>query len=227
MRNGIVLPSWVYRPERVNLVRPAFETLQRTETDGNKPLLLLILKLTDSYYYDSEKLLANFDVDVIPDPLEVEGTEQTLAYGTKYLFGKGVDTVTWMGDDSLFHPDWIRKLRKLIQDKPEARAWSVYRSAYVAVHQTVEENGEYVRVSSICGHGMTFSREEWETWGVDWSHRIWDSPYGNTLDMHHIYVRAGGERWVTKQSWVDHTGKEGQHCRPDIPEYGQAFQGTG
>lgn len=225
MKNGIVLPSWVYRTERVRLVQDAFNTLEQTQTDGNKPHLLLILKLTDNYYYDTEKLLPVFQVEVIADPECVRGTEQTLAYGTQSLFDQGCDTVTWMGDDALFHPDWIRKLRKLIADKPDARAWSVYRSAYTQVHQTVEENCEYVRVTSVCGHGMTFTRQEWKEWGVVWEAGVWDSPYGDTLDMHHIYVRPEGERWVTKESWVDHTGKVGVHCNESIPEYGQDFQG--
>ena len=226
MKNGIVLPSYCYRPERVKLVKPTFDTLERTRTDDNKPKLLLILKLTDSYYYDTGKLLPAFDVEVIPDPERVFGTEQTLAYGTQYLFDQGCDTVTWMGDDALFSPDWVRKLRKLIEDKPEAKAWSVYRSAYTKVHQTFEENGDYARVASICGHGFTVSKQEWREWGVVWQSGVWDSPYGDTLDMHHVYVRPEGERWVTKDSYIQHTGTVGLHCNESIPEYAQNWMGT-
>ena len=226
MRNGIVLPSYIYKPDRVELVRQTFQTLEKTETDeSNKPKLLLILKLTDSYYYDTGRLLDAFDVEVIPDPEEVKGTEQTLAYGTQYLFDQGMDTVTWMGDDAMFNPGWITELRELIARHPDARAWSVYRSAYTDVHQTVEETECDVQVTSVCGHGFTVSQYEWSQWRVDWKAGAWDSPYGDTLDMHHIYVRPGGERWVTKVSWVEHTGKVGLHCREHIPEYAQNFQG--
>jgi hypothetical protein len=225
VKNGIVLPSHVYNEQRKALVAPAFASLEKTQTGGNKPKLLLILRLTDRYYYDSGRLQDRFDLEVIPDPENVKGTEQTLAYGTQYLFDQGCDTVTWMGDDALFNPFWIEALRSLIAEKPDALAWSVYRSAYTDVHKTLEENGDYARVSSICGHGFTVSKAEWERWGIRWQDGHWGSPYGDTLDMHHIYVRQG-DRWTTRVSFVDHTGKDGVHCKPHIPEHAQDFQGV-
>ena len=224
-RFGIVLPSHVYDHKRVPLVREAFCSLERTVTPVlNKPKLLLILKLSDLYYYHSERLMDSFDVECIPDPQEVRGTEQTLAYGTQHLFDRGIDYVTWMGDDALFNPMWHSTLAGLVRDKPEALAWSVYRSAYTDVHKTLEEDGPYVKVNSICGHGMTFSKEEWKTWGIDWHSGAWYCSQGDTLDLHHAENRKG-ERWVTKVSYVDHTGKVGVHCREHIPEHAVDFQG--
>jgi hypothetical protein len=225
MTFGIVLPSHVYKPERVRLVAEAFHSLERTVTDpDNKPKLLLILKLTSLYHYYSERLLHSFDLECIPDPKEVQGTEQTLAYGTQYLFDQGCEVVTWMGDDALFHPMWHKKLEELIAAKPGAVAWSVYRSAYEEVHKTLETDGPYVRVGSICGHGMTFSKEEWQRWGIQWQDGGWCSDRGDTLDLHHSQVRQG-ERWVTKVSYIEHTGRVGLHCRAHIPEYAVDFQG--
>ena len=45
MKFGIVLPSHVYKQDRVQLVTEAFNSLERTVTPvDNKPKLLLILK---------------------------------------------------------------------------------------------------------------------------------------------------------------------------------------
>ena len=169
--------------------------------------------------------MPSFDLECIPDPQEVKGTEQTLAYGTQYLLDRGVDYVTWMGDDALFNPLWHQKLKELVVAKPDALAWSVYRSAYDEFHPTLEVNGHYVKVGSICGHGMTFSKEEWKRWGIDWRLGAWYCHRGDTLDLHHAQFREG-ERWVTKVSYVEHTGRVGLHCRAHIPEYAVDFQGV-
>lgn len=224
--NGIVLPSYVYNGSRAQLATVAFDSLAKTLPGEKKAKLLLILKLSPHYVHETGRFQDNFDLEVLPDPSGVYGTESTLAWGTEHLFEQGCDTVTWMGDDALFHPEWILKLRELINAKSDAKAWSVYRSNYTAVHQTIKEDGDYVQVSSVCGHGFTVSRREWELWGVKWFHGpAWISPYGDTLDMHHIFVRSG-ERWVTSKSYVDHTGRTGLHCQPHIPEYAMNFQGA-
>lgn len=226
MKYGIVLPTFVHSIDRTRLVTAAFASLENTVHDGNKPELLLIQK--QSVFHNqpvTEKLLEAFNVNLVPDPANIQGTEQTLAWGTQDLFDMGCDYVTWMGDDALFHPQWHMKLRKLIADKPDAVGWSVYRSAYELYHQTLLEEEEYVRVSTLCGHGMTISKEEWKAWGIDWHLGVWYSPAGDTLDLHHAFARTMDNRWTTKVSYIEHTGRRGLHCTPEIPEYAVSFQG--
>lgn len=220
---GIVLPTYPYDHVRARLIEPAMRTLEKTKTNGQKPKLLMILRQAPFYVYDTAKLAEVFDLTVIPDPESVSGTEQTLAYGTQWLIDRGCDYITWMGDDALFHPQWHLRLQKLIQDKPLAKGWSVYRSAYETFHQTMTVEDEYVMVSTLCGHGMTFEAKEWVDWGIDWRGGEWMG--GLTLDLQHAIVR-GGEHWTTKVSYVEHTGRDGVHCRPYLPEWAVDFQGT-
>jgi len=154
----------------------------------------------------------------------LEGTEQTLAFGTQWLLDNfSVDYVTWMGDDALFNSFWLWKLKELIERHPNAVSWSVYRSAYEWIHKTLKEDGEDILVRSICGHGLTFSREEWKTWGIDWHKKAWWAPAGDTLDLVHVAERQG-ERWVTKRSYIQHTSPhEGTHCTAATPEFAREF----
>jgi hypothetical protein len=226
MKLGIILPTYVYDATRVNLVTHAMNALAKTKKpkDVDTHLWVMIRPPNVGFDYpDVKPLLGRFQLQWTHQPNEISGTEQTLAYGTHYLFEQGMDYVTWMGDDADFHPDWLNKLTQLIKDKPDAKSWSVYRSAHEAFHKTIEENGEYVKVTSICGHGLTMSKEEWKEWGVDWHKGHWPGPYGDTLDLLHIHERPG-DRWVTKESWIEHTGKEGVHCTAAIPEHAIAFQ---
>jgi hypothetical protein len=98
----------------------------------------------------------------------------------------------------------------------------VYRSSFEWFHRTLDEAGEDVSVRSICGHGLTMTKQEWTEWGIDWKVGAWGCPYGDTLDLVHMHEREG-ERWVTKQSFLEHTGKEGVHATVDTPEYARNF----
>lgn len=224
MKYGIVLPSYPYGPERGKLIDPALRSLEKTVIEGEKPRLLLLLRLTQHYHFDTSKLAEVFDLEVEADPTGVQGTEQTLAYGTHRLVEQGYEYVTWMGDDALFHPTWHKVLQKLIVDKPEALGWSVYRSAYELFHQTMREENGYVQVSTLCGHGMTMRADEWKKWGQDWTQGGFLNG-GLTMDLRHAMERPG-ERWTTKVSYIEHTGRSGVHCRPEYPEWAVAFQGT-
>lgn len=223
MKLGIVLPSYMYNPTREQLATAAFISLAQTEALPEKTRLLLLVR--DAYKYGdiASALREKFDVILRSDE-GLNGTEQTLAFGTTFLLDNyNVDYVTWMGDDALFNQMWLWKLEGLIARHPEAKSWSTYRSAYEWVHRTLDETGEDVQVRSICGHGMTFSRKEWQDWGVQWEQGAWCAPDGDTLDLVHVAERPG-ERWVTKSSYVQHTGRVGVHCTVDIPEYGRDFQ---
>jgi hypothetical protein len=188
-------------------------------------MLLLLTKPGSDYPYPIAELSGPFDLVRVDEPPAVRGTEQTLAYGTgAALAYESVTHVSWMGDDADFNPRWLIELEALILRRPEARAWSVYRSAYEAIHKTLREDGDDVLVRSLCGHGMTFSRQEWTDWGINWEQgRSWPSPVpGDTLDLHHTWARPG-ERWATRRSYVEHTGVVGLHCQPGIPEHARDF----
>lgn len=227
MKFGIVLPSWLYSDERKKLAQKTFHSLASTFSLADESALLLLVKrgTVQNYTQEMNSLSWRFKVLLRTDE-GIDGTEQTLAYGTQYLLDNSdVQYITWMGDDALFHPLWLRKLSELVERHPEAKAWSVYRSSFEFVHRTMKVDGDDVLVRSICGHGMTFSREEWKTWGIEWQRPdTWEWEPGATMDIMHPHQRPG-ERWVTKESWVEHTGRTGLHCTPDVPEYARDFQG--
>lgn len=226
MQIGIILPSYMYSFERKRLATNAFYSLMRTETLQRQTTLLLLVKAGHAVDYASvvEGLAAKFRVILKTDD-GLEGTEQTLAFGTSWaLENLGVDTIVWMGDDALFNPLWLWKLAGLMQRHPKAKSWSVYRSAFEWLHRTLDDSGEDVRVRSICGHGMSFTKKEWEEWGVDWRklpNEVEEEQI--TLDILHSEQRPG-ERWVTKESWLQHTGKVGVHCKATTPEFARDFK---
>jgi hypothetical protein len=228
MKLGIVLPSFLYNDERKRLAADAFNSLIQTERLEHETRLLLLVKAGHAAEYNGpmEGLTKTFNVILKTDE-GLDGTEQTLAFGTQYLLDNfGVDYITWMGDDALFNKMWLWHLEGLIKRHPDAKSWSVYRSAYEWVHKTLDDTGTDVLVRSICGHGMTFTKKEWEEWGIDWKKGKWFCHQGDTLDLVHSEVRAG-ERWVTKKSWVEHTGKQGVHCTVLTPEHAKDFQLVG
>jgi hypothetical protein len=221
---GVVLTSYVYNLYRSKLAEPCFSSLLKTE-NPNKHKLLLLYK-PSGFEYPVSKLGEVFETIAMPDPQDVKGTEQSLAYGTQYLFDTtNVTHAVWMGDDALFNPRWLVELEYLIRRHPQAKSWSVYRSAHEAYHKTLREEGADALVTSICGHGLTFERGEWSEFGIDWRQGTWRCAAGGTIDLVHPYYRPG-ERWVTQKSYVDHVGKYGVHCRPHIPEYGLNFVGV-
>lgn len=230
MQLAVVLPSWVYDQERARLAHLAFETLLNTRTKEfvKKPWLGIMLRESKvPFEYPPIALMDQvFHTNLeLGQGEQLSGTEQTLAYGTQWMFDAGADYVTWMGDDALFHPEWLHQLQALVSRHPEAKCWSVYRSAHTAFHKTIIESGDDVMVASICGHGFTISKQEWTEWGIRWQDGSWGCHQGDTLDLCHAQYRPG-ERWCTAKSYVEHTGRYGQHCRPHIPEWAQNFQGV-
>jgi hypothetical protein len=235
MKFGIVLPTFVYNEERQKLATAAFVSLEKTIFKLDKPVLFIVEKDNSFSKYINKTSIENvFELEVFKQPENISGTEQTLAVGTDEVLSKfpKVTHTIWMGDDALFHPEWLLQLESLIDRHNNGISWSVYRSAHVTYHKTIDENTyeHDVLVKSICGHGLTITREEWKTWNVnsyintnsvvDWS----VPPGGDTLDLHHAYFRHG-ERWVTKCSYIQHTGTSGVHVTPDIPEYAINFIG--
>lgn len=227
MKFGIVLPSYIYSDYRKKLAIAAFASLMKTEQLQFETRLLLLVKAGTAGDYAGllPGLSKAFQVTLKTDEGLV-GTEQTLAFGTEWLFNNyTTEFVIWMGDDALFNPMWLWQLDALIRRHPTAKSWSVYRSAYEWFHRTLDDTGEDVSVRSICGHGLTFSKREWRDWGVTWKDVSTD-PDKTTLDLLHADQRKG-ERWVTKKSYIQHTGKEGVHCGVDTPEYARDFEPVG
>lgn len=225
MQLAIVLPSWIYDQERARLANLAFSTLVKTRTNefAKKPWLGMMIRTPQvAFTYPP---IGTFDYMDVGAGVQLSGTEQTLAYGTDEMFAQGADYVTWMGDDALFHPEWLHQLQALIGRHPDAKCWSVYRSAHTAFHKVLAEEGEDVMTASICGHGFTISKQEWTEWGINWRDGNWCCHSGDTLDLVHA-ERRPGERWCTAKSYVEHTGRVGIHCREWIPEFATDFQGV-
>lgn len=227
MKLGIVLPSYLYSSERKRLATNAFYSLRKTEPLQREVKLLLLVKHGHAIdYTDAVDMLSERFSVVLKTDEGLAGTEQTLAFGTEWMIKSfGIDHIMWMGDDALFHPLWLWKLDGLIKRHPDAKSWSVYRSAYEWFHKTLDDKGEDVLVRSICGHGMTFTAEEWKEWGVNWRKVSTTVENTLTLDLIHFDQRPG-ERWVTKESWIDHTGRVGTHTTELTPEYARDFQMT-
>jgi hypothetical protein len=227
MRLGIVLPSFWYSDERKRLAKEAFQSLSQTEElYGHETRILVLIKGQVADYTDFVSGLTRKFGLILKTDEGLTGTEQTLAFGTQYMIDNfECDHLMWMGDDALFHPMWLWKLEGLIKRHPGAKSWSVYRSAYEWFHRTLDDSGEDVLVRSICGHGMTFTAQEWKEWGVDWK-TVSTDPNAHTLDLTH-YDQRPGDRWVTKKSFVQHTGKVGVHCDENTPEFARNFQLVG
>lgn len=228
MKIALVLPTWIYADARRALADACFASLLRTVLPAITPQLLLLVKPTE-YVYPVAALQDKFWTLVLPQQANgvvFEGSDQPMVYGCERAFEHGADLVVQLGDDTLFHQGWLQELLTLVGRRPQAVAWSVYRSAHVAVHVPLrEENGD-VLVRSINGNGLAISREEWGRWGLNWRDKVWASPNGITLDMHHLSNRPG-ERWVTSRSFLEHAGRDGTHCKPGIPEFAIDFVGVG
>jgi hypothetical protein len=224
MRFGLVMPTYVYDATRRILADRTFETLLRTEVGNPPPLLILVVK-ENGYTYRLDALRSKFKLQMegnSREGVEFKFSEQPAVHGTNLAFARGAEYVVHLNDDSLFHPQWLNELERLIGRHPGARSWSVYRSAREDIHQPLREADGDIMVKSICGTGITFSRSEWEAMNIDWRDYQWSSPRGSTLDLYHPHVRPG-ERWVTSRSYIDHTGRVGIHCTPAMPEYALNF----
>jgi hypothetical protein len=231
MKFGIVLPTHCYNQQRMFWAIAAFQSLAKTLQPEKRPLLLLIPH-KDSLLDKEPHLLYQppaFQNEIVQQPDSIGGTEQTLAWGTEQVFlNPDISHCVWMGDDALFNPHWLQQLENLILRHSEAKAWTVYRSAHVRYHaplMTDSSSGD-VLCRSLCGHGMTFTRWEWQEWGIHWSQgQRWPSVSGgNTLDLHHACNRPG-DRWSTARSYVQHTGTAGVNVTPGVPEFAIDFVG--
>lgn len=223
MRLAIVLPSLIQTPERARLADLCFQTLSKTDIEGlGKPYLILLTRPSPiNYDYKKAVKETRFNWCIQTQPEGMDGTEEPLAMGADIAWRSGFDYIMWIGEDALFHPMWMSKLGGLVDRHPEAKAWSVYRSAHEEFHKTLREERGDVLVRSMCAHGMTFTMQEWREW---WPRP--DASLNTTLDLMHPIERPG-ERWCTDVSYIEHTGREGVHTHPEAPEWAVKFQGIG
>lgn len=228
MKFAFVMPCWPRTEERIRLADECFASLLKTEPVDETPLLLLLYK-PGPYVYPVEQLKRKFWTIYWAQSHEgrwLEGVDQPLVYGSGLAVEYGADYIVHLGEDTLFHPSWLKRLHGLIERHPAARSWSVYRSARLDIHSTLGEEGDDILVRSINGNGLCISRDEWLRWGLYWTQNVyWASPNGTTLDMHHLSFHPG-ERWVTRRSWIQHTGLKGAHSGPDSPEVALDFVGS-
>lgn len=223
---GICLPMYVYNDYRLQLVTNTFNSLNKTREQSYK-VPLLIPKRHSHLFPQVFPPLNAFSLEIVEPPEIVNDTERPLLWGTTQLFEKHdwLTHVIWMGDDALFNPGWLEALDHLINRQPHARTWSVYRSTHVHFHAPLYETSEDVAVKSLCGHGLTWGRHDWNNLPFgEWAYSRHWVPGHWTVDLYHA-ANYPGERWCTKRSYIQHTGKEGVHCREWINEQAVDFVG--
>lgn len=232
MKIAIVMPTWI-RQHRVEYADKCFPSFLMTVKPANVDLALLLLVKSGIYTYPFGELRRKCWLTVDQqEKYGFRGCDQPMVFGCELACDMGADILIQLGDDTLFHPLWLVNLQETILKYPDARAWSVCRSANTAIHRTLREEGDHVFVASINGNGLTLSSEEWASWGLrwqdanDWEEPYWRSPQGHkTLDMHHVEARPG-HRVVTRSSYIEHIGYDGTWCKPGSLEHAMNFVGS-
>jgi len=221
------MPFYAPTPQRVAWAQRSVSSLGRTDLSGlESPLLYVIYKGKTSPQSMFGKL--PFAVQFHEQPKDAKNLDGALAWGWDRLVEQNpeISHVLMLADDYLYNPTWLNKLKALILRRPAAKAWWVYRSAHEYHHKVARIDGEDVLVRSISGNGC-FTVEEWKAWGVDyreWPREFGNPEGGNTLDLHHSFVRPG-EYWVTKKSYIENIGSTGAHQRTNTPERAVDFVG--
>ena len=225
MKFGLCLPTFLYSDERKAFAEKSYASLRLTEVpEEDAPLLLYTVAANqESWDVVGGALCDNggkFFGVIMQQPSEVTGLDPSLAWIVEKFFAEtDCSHVIELADDMVYHPKWFVELKALVLRHPEAKAWSVYRSAHVRHHRTLSRvEGDHL-VTSMAGNGTCWTREEWQAWGVNWKQGpTWPVPTGgDTLDLHHAYFRPG-QRWATDWSFMDHLGFVGTHCQPGVPE---------
>jgi len=230
----IVLPTWPVNQERQEHALKSFISLVRTRPLTEEKIPLWIIEKSFGISEAARIVEFNsspFELRILIQPPGVDNTDPVWSWGATEMFKHYADAeyLIYLTDDLLYSPDWLSVLDQLIDRHPEAKAWSVYRSAHEYHHKTLEVRGDDVLVRSISGNGTCITRQEWIAWDVDYRAGSWPvaTPEGgNTLDLHHAWARSG-ERWVTRRSWIEHIGIRGRLCSPGVPEHAIDFVGVG
>jgi hypothetical protein len=235
MKFGIVLVSYIAGEHRVSYANQSFASLSKTNFEGlERPVMQISIRPTDFDYSPFiQQWSQHMDVDVKNDEYFVGSCTDALfvCCANKLLADhEDITHVTFLTNDFIYNPHWLRQLQGLIERHPGARAWTVYKSANDRHHRTIriDENGDHL-VTSISSMGA-ISRQEWLEYNPDANlgnhgYIVPDSEGGGaTLDLHHCWARKG-EYWGTGVDYQQHIGKWGINCCPGTPEYALNFVG--
>lgn len=219
MRFGLLLLHHPYNLERAAWAQRSFASLARTEfpKDWYVPYVLMVTRSQADWLGGTNPF--PFLLSVAVQPPDAPDCAGALVWGLDAL-SRYPDTthLVLLCDDFIYNPNWLIELAALIERRPGARAWSVYRSGYNHWHYPIREDGGDVLVNCIdsCGCMM---REEYLEWAPDY--RV-GCPFVKelgttaTLDVAHRYQRPG-EYWVTRRSYIDTIGVRGLCMTPGIP----------
>jgi len=238
MRFAIALPTYLYSEERKRNAARSYASLLRTDIPSEDcPLWISVVspdadsatpvyELVETSHRENE--IRKFNGAYFSQRPGISGTDQSLCCCVEGIIQTHLEVthIIYLTDDLVYHPRWFIELKALISRHPDARAWSVYRSAHDRHHKTRSVVGDDHEVTSLSGNGTCFTVDEWKAWGVgsiDGS--SWPVPTGgNTLDLHHAYHRPG-ERWATGKSYIQHIGMNGLRVTSGVPEYALDFVG--
>jgi len=206
MKLGYVL---LVSPNRPDIQARSLHSLVNTNVNNVEKITLeVVYKAPLNFYQDYISLLeTKFNIRLLDDS-EQQGTD----FNSFAIFGasdliKNTD-VTHIGflvDDFVYNPEWAQQLVKLISRHPDAKAWSVYRSAYTQHHNIIGGDGIDVLMTMHDCLG-TMTREEWIEYGAGMKWVNFHCPPelggGCTIDIHHAYARPG-DRWATDKDYMN------------------------
>jgi len=211
MKFGLVLVSYVYNQERATIASRTLTSLAKTNVEPLPPPILQCSFRTSGFDYSQyiEDLNKKFRVIVDDDVPGSSGNLNSFVSCTanKLLENKEVTHIVFLYDDFVYNTEWLQELYKLIFRHPDARAWSVYRSAYVRSHRILRT--EYTDCVMTMHDGLgCLERWEWEeyiaTTNGDFSVGSCLGG-GNTIDIHHACARLG-DRWATGRDYWQNIG---------------------
>src|SRR5580692_4653817 len=128
MKLGFVL---LVTPKRPHILDRSIRSLLQTNLKGlETPVLQVIYKAPldryGSYYEDLRK---NWTVRLLDDICIIGHDFNTLAIeGAKLLLETDITHLGFLVDDFVYNPEWMQQLTALIERRPGAKAWSIYRS---------------------------------------------------------------------------------------------------
>jgi|SRR5882724_2029673 len=233
-RYCLLFPTYVDSTDRQLIAQTSYRSLLKTIVpNGDAPLFVVCVWKGQiaKDQVDKVRCFINspFQMETMHQPDGIEGSDQSICYAMEQVILKvpGLTHVILLCDDILYHPDWFVETKALVERHPDAKAWTIYRSAHTRHHRTVARDGFGDHsVTSMAGSGMCITLDEWKAWGIKASDGMsWPIPTGgHTIDLHHAWARPG-ERWATDKSYIQHIGKIGVHCTAETPEYALEFVG--
>lgn len=118
MRITVIIPTW----RRVEKLRACLESLEKQQSPPEE--VIVTLRFDDDGTRDflaewCTKSVLNYHLLTLREPGVVHAENQAIAYVREK---NQSDVVTFMDDDAVAHPDWIRKIKTFFQDHTEAAA---------------------------------------------------------------------------------------------------------